>query len=302
MNATELIGELAARCRFPDGHLHCAVSGGADSLALLMLAVHVRGAPHVTAWHVDHGLRAASDSEASLVQRVALQVGAGFESRTVTVQGSSNIEARARDARYAVLPDGVCTGHTADDLAETVLANLLRGAGMDGLSPMQRSTQTRVHRPMLGLRRSETKLVCAQIGVVPFADPMNEDPAFLRTRIRHRLMPVLDEVAQRDVAAVLARSAEVIAADVAILDALADEIDPTDARALRVAPEALARRSLRRWMTEAGIDTDRHPPTLATIDRAMAVVRGEAIGCDLLNGWRLTRTQQRLTLVRPGDR
>ncbi|HXN59136.1 MAG TPA: ATP-binding protein, partial [Acidimicrobiales bacterium] len=102
--ATQLVCDLLARCTFPPPGtpVACAVSGGADSLALLVLAA--AACCEVTAYHVDHGLRAGSDTEAEVVAGAAERVGARFESRRVSVAPGPNLEARARSARYGTLP------------------------------------------------------------------------------------------------------------------------------------------------------------------------------------------------------
>src|SRR3954447_2538752 len=200
--------ELLARCEFPAiGPVTCAVSGGADSLALLILA---RAAGlEATAVHVDHGLRPGSAAEASVVADAAERLGAGFRAATARIEPGPNLEERARSARYAQLPDDVLTGHTADDQAETVLLNLLRGAGLDGLCGMRRDGR----RPLLGLRRAETAALCAATGFEPVQDPTNPDPRFRRNRVRHELLPLIDDIAARDIVPVLARQAELLAAD-----------------------------------------------------------------------------------------
>ena len=132
-----LVPDLLSRCTFPPAGapLACAVSGGADSLALLVLAA--AAGCDVTAIHVDHGLRAGSAAEAEVVRGAAARFGARFESHRVSVRSGPNLEARARAARFAALPADVATGHTMDDQAETILINLLRGAGADGLAGME---------------------------------------------------------------------------------------------------------------------------------------------------------------------
>jgi len=265
------------------------VSGGPDSLALLVLACEA--GCDVTAIHVDHGLRDGSACEAEVVARAAKQFGAQFEARAVEVGVGPNVEARARAARYRVLPPDVLTGHTADDQAETVLLNLMRGAGLDGLRGIPAD-----RRPLLGLRRSETRALCTALGLDPVVDPTNDDRSLRRNRVRHELLSLLDELAARDVALVVARQSELLADDAALLDALSEAIDPTDVKALRAAPVPLARRALRRWL-RCGSDDERHPPDAATIERALAVARGDATSTDLGGGRRLVRSRGRLTIT-----
>jgi tRNA(Ile)-lysidine synthase len=242
----------------------------------------------VTAVHVDHGLRAGSAAEADVVREVAEAVGAAFRAERVVVAPGPNLEARARAARYRVLPADVLTGHTADDQAETVLLNLLWGAGLDGLAGMAPGPR----RPILALRRHETRALCRAMGLAPVDDPSNADPAHRRNRVRHELLPLLDAIAERDVVAVLARQAPLLRDEAELLDGLAAALDPTDARALAAAPVALARRAVRRWLA-AGCD---HPPDGAAVERVLAVARGEARATDVGAGRRVARTGQRLRL------
>jgi tRNA(Ile)-lysidine synthase len=281
------LAELLARCSFPAAgtDVTCAVSGGADSLALLVLAVEA--GCRVTAVHVDHGLRPGSAAEADVVAAVARSRGAAFRAERVTVAPGPNLEARARAARYAVLPPGVLTGHTADDQAETVLVNLLRGSGLDGLAGMRAEGH-----PLLRIRRAETQALCTALGLTPVEDPTNASPAHRRNRIRHELLPLLDAIADRDVAALLARQASTLRDEAGLLDALARALDPTDARALAAAPAALARRAVRLWLTCG------YPPDAGAVERVLAVARGEAVACDVGGGRRVERSGQRLRLAR----
>ncbi|MBV8985888.1 MAG: tRNA lysidine(34) synthetase TilS [Acidimicrobiia bacterium] len=276
---------LLPRTTFPPAgtDVTCAVSGGADSLALLVLAC--AAGCRVTAVHVDHGLRPESAHEAHAVRAAAARFGAGFVAERAPVEPGPNLEARARAARFAVLPPDVLTGHTADDQAETVLLNLLRGAGLDGLGGMGPG-----RHPIIGLRRAETWALCDELGLEPARDPSNDDPAFRRNRVRHELLPLLDDVAQRDVAALLARQADLLREEAAFLDALAESIDPTDAKALAAAPAPLARRAVREWLRGD------HPPAAAAVERVLAVARGDAVATEVGDGRRVARTGQRLRL------
>ena len=283
------LSNLLARCTFPPAGaaVDCAVSGGPDSLALLVLATEA--GCRVTAWHVDHGLRPGSADEADVVAQAAARWGAAFEARTAHCQPGPNLEARARAARYEALPPGVLTGHTADDQAETVLLNLIRGAGPDGLAGIDPA-----RRPLLALRRRETQAVCDAVGLEPVQDPSNLDPAHRRNRIRHELLPLLCDVAERDVVPVIARSAGLMGGIRDLLDELAAAIDPTDAKAVAEAPEPRAHMALRRWIQRETADD--HPPDAATIERVLAVARNEARSTDVGQGWRVTRSSQRLGL------
>ena len=287
------MASLLARCDLPPAGsaVTCAVSGGADSLALLVLATAAGLA--VTAVHVDHGLRAGSDVEGEVVRAAAERFGASFRSVRVQVTDGSNLEARARTARYAALPADVCTGHTADDQAETVLLNLLRGAVSSGLAGMRPGPR----RPLLGLRRTETETLCAAVGLVPVQDPTNADPRFRRNRVRHELLPELADLAGRDVVPVLCRQADLLRDEADLLAALATEVDVTDARSLREAPVALARLAVRAWLRQ-GPAAD-HPPQAATVERVLAVARLQAVATDVGAGWRVHRSAGVLRLEGP---
>lgn len=279
--------ELLANCTFPapGTEVVCAVSGGADSMALMILAIEA--GCRVTAVHVDHRLRACSHTEAAVVAAAAVRFGASFASKTIHVATGPNLEARAREARYAVLPDDVMTGHTADDQAETMLLNLMRGASSSGLAAMRPG----LRRPILALRRSTTARLCAALDVIVVDDPSNRDTAFLRNRVRHELLPAMNALAQRDLVPVLTRQAGLLRDDADLLDELAAAIDPTDAKQLAAAPLPLARRAVRRWLA-----TD-HPPDAATVDRVLRVADGSASGCDIGSGRRVERSRQRLRLL-----
>jgi len=244
---------------------------------------------NVTAWHVDHGLREHSHTEAELVAQLATQLGAQFESRSVAVESGANTEARAREARYGVLPQGVMTGHTADDQAETILINLLRGSGTRGLAGMQPTSQ----RPLLLIRRNETEALCNALGLAVFHDPSNDDERFQRNRIRHEVLPMLELLAKRDLVPVLTRQADLLRDDDDLLNELASALDPTDALALANAPIALSRRAIRSWLTNPLV------PDSATVERVLDVARGNTLACDIGLGRQVRRSQQRLRITEP---
>ena len=282
-----MLERLADRCRFPVGPtVSCAVSGGPDSLALLVLARHV--GLEVTAIHVDHGLRPGGDAEAEVVAAAARRFGAAFEARRVHVPEGGNVEARARTARYQALPEDVLTGHTADDQAETVLLHLLRGGGLDALAGMPTE-----RRPLIDLRRRETAELCEAQSLAPVADSTNADRRFRRNRVRLEVLPLLADVAERDVVPLLVRAAELARADVDLLDELAAAYDVTDAAALAAAPLPLGRRAVRGWLRQE------HPPDSATVERVLRVAAGGARATDVGGGRRVERSGGRLRLVEP---
>ncbi len=220
---------LAVRRALPaDGLVLVACSGGADSMALAAAARFV-GA-RVGLVTVDHGLQDGSGRRAMAVAGWARE--AGFdpvEVATVSVDGlPGGPEAAARTARYAALSAAaarcdaaaVLLGHTRDDQAETVLLALARGAGPRGLSGMPQRKGVFV-RPLLDVTRADTRKACAALGLVPWDDPHNVNPAFARSRVRGSALPALVAALGDGVVGNLARSARQIAADNAALDELA---------------------------------------------------------------------------------
>lgn len=282
--------DLLSRCDFPRPAepVVCAVSGGPDSMALMVLA-HAHGLD-VSVVHVDHQLRPDSADDITFINPVAESLGIRVIRHVVDVEPGPNLEARARDARRAVFPEGTMTGHTADDQAETTLINLLRGAGAHGLAGMRPGHD----KPLLALRRAETHALCRAMGIATVTDQTNGDARFLRNRVRLELLPLMKDISSRDPVPLLQRSAEILREDNDLLDVLASAIDPTDAKALAGAPAPLARRAIRRWLA------DPYPPDLATIERIMAVARGETPACDIGQNREIRRSKQRLTVRNVG--
>ena len=211
------------------------LSGGADSLALALMAIDVgsRAGIAVVTVTVDHGLRPGSGQEARLVAQRARSLGARALVEAVSVSGVGGPEASARDARIGALRavalrEGapVLLGHTMDDQAETVLLRLARGSGPSSLRAIapQRRDEDGVTwlRPLLGLRRSDTAGACAQVGLTPVVDPTNapdgpwraaDGSALRRAAVRHGAIPALASALGVDPVPALARTAALCAAD-----------------------------------------------------------------------------------------
>lgn len=183
-----------------DARLGLAVSGGPDSLALLLLAASAFPG-RVEAASVDHGLRAASSDETAMVAALCADLLIPHETLPVAV-APGNLQDRARGARYAALSDwcgrrslaALATGHQLDDQAETLVMRLNRGSGLAGLAGVRArgsvsgaARNLLVLRPLLGWRRAELAAVVAEAGLAPAQDPSNEDERFDRVRIRHAL-------------------------------------------------------------------------------------------------------------------
>ncbi len=207
--------------RAPPGRLVVALSGGPDSAVCAWAAVS-RSLP-VRAVHVHHGLE-ASDTLAVAGAAVAAQLRIPLRVLSVMVPKAASPEGQARLVRYRALvadlePDEtLITGHTRDDQAESVLAALIRGAGVDGLAGMRWITD-RVARPLLGVDRASTRSLASQLGLPWMEDPVNLDPGLQRNRLRS-LLAALEE--QRPgAAAAVARTARNLAAEADLLDDLA---------------------------------------------------------------------------------
>jgi tRNA(Ile)-lysidine synthase len=212
-----------------------AVSGGADSLALLLLANAARPGL-VAAASVDHALRAGSGAEAEAVARLCQERGVPHDILTIAwpARPASALQERARNARYAALGDWakanglavIATGHHGDDQAETLVMRLLRGAGVRGLAamravaPLPGAPEIRLARPLLGWRRGELEEVVAGAGLVAADDPSNHDERHERVRVRQ----LLAGSAWLDPAALASSSAHLAAADDAIEWAVGREL------------------------------------------------------------------------------
>jgi tRNA(Ile)-lysidine synthase len=180
------------------GPLGLAVSGGPDSLALLLLA-HRALPGRIAVASIDHGLRAEAAGEVALVERIAGERSIPFTPLAVTL-APGNMQAQARAARYAALArwaqDGglgaIATAHHADDQAETLLMRLNRGSGLAGLAGVRaqgslEDTGIALLRPLLGWRKAELARIVSAAGITPALDPSNTNPDFDRARLRAQM-------------------------------------------------------------------------------------------------------------------
>ncbi|MCW4458840.1 tRNA lysidine(34) synthetase TilS [Microbacterium sp. MPKO10] len=193
------------------------VSGGADSMALAA-ALAFEASPLSIRVHsitVDHGLQTGSDAVAHRTADTLTSWGIDAQITRVHVTEGGGPEAAARDARYRAIDeeaerigaDLVLLGHTLDDQAETVLLGLARGSGAGSLKGMAPLTG-RYARPLLGVRREQTRASCVARGIEVWDDPQNGDAVFTRVRVRNRVLPVLEQELGPGIAEALARTAE----------------------------------------------------------------------------------------------
>ena len=278
---------VAAALERQAGRILVAVSGGVDSLALLLSAAEV-AAGRIGVASLDHGLRPESAEEVERVGQLAGSLGLPFHTASLGLAPGPGAEARAREARYAALERlarkhgyaAIATAHTADDQAETLLMRLARGSALRGAAGI-RTDGPRLLRPLLTVRRVQTEARVAAAGLQPVRDPSNVDPGLFRTRIRHHVLPVLRQAAGPGVVERLARFARSAAEDEELLGTLAGQAlervregPGLDAVGVRALPWPLRSRALRAWLESQG-----HPVSdrlLRAVDAA--ITRGGRTG------------------------
>ncbi len=210
----------------PPAPLVVMLSGGRDSVCMLDLAVRARGPAAVRALHVNYGLRAEAGDDQRHCELLCadLEVELAAE-RAVRPHGAGNLQAWARDTRYAAAvrlaePAGatILTGHTADDQVETILYRLASSPSRRALLGM-RPHDGILARPLLATTRAETTAYCERRGLGWREDASNADPAFARSRVRHGLLPALEAVHPAARENVL-RTAAILREEAEVLDAL----------------------------------------------------------------------------------
>lgn len=262
--------------------LAVAFSGGLDSVVLLHATIQAHGADHVYAFHVHHGIQKEAHQWQAHCQKLANKWGCHFDARQVQLTQASNIEAQARELRYQALFEmcqshqiqDLLVAHHQDDQAETILIQLMRGAGLAGLSGMPFSlskaakdsmghptqiSHSMIHiwRPFLEMRRQELEVYAKLHRLTWVEDPSNQDESYRRNAVRKTLLPLLEKT-QPGAVQNLARSAKHLASAQDLLQQLADidlglieqkaGLSKTNLLRLYKTHQARAINAFRRWL------------------------------------------------------
>jgi tRNA(Ile)-lysidine synthase len=281
------------------------VSGGPDSVSLLESLIRLRRLFRIRleVFHFDHALRADSARDAAYVRRLAerhhvpfhLRVARSRPGEGMSVEAWATLERghAGNDVRTAVGASVIAEGHTLDDQAETVLLNIIRGTGLDGVAgivPAGRSTEDgrsiACVQPLIDVERAETEAFCRALRLRPRRDPMNDDTRFLRAALRHRVLPEIERAVGRDVRHTIARTAENLRADrdelhrqaVLAFPGVADREHPRDVgfdvgRLLELSP-ALAARVIRMGVSSIRSGDVAPPWTRDAIEAVLDLANG----------------------------
>ncbi len=303
---------------YPLGESLCvAVSGGADSLALLAATVFEaeKLGRAVDAVSIDHQLQQGSAARAGHVVALARRLGCRAATvRTVTVAGTSNVEARARTARYDALAAEsqgrwVLLGHTLDDQAESVLLGLGRGSGPRAIAGMS-AYNFPYGRPLLTVRRTQTRAACQDNDLPIWDDPHNDDPRFTRVRIRNEALPLLEDILGGGVAEALATTADLLqhddraagelarrALDVLRVEPAAEMAAALRVRALGDHPAGLRRRIIKLWLEKDGGFGSLTGAHITAVDALVSDYHGQGPAY-LPGGRRVARSRETINLTR----
>ncbi|MFH1477755.1 MAG: tRNA lysidine(34) synthetase TilS [Verrucomicrobiota bacterium] len=309
-------------------HILVAVSGGADSVALLAVLRRLASVWkfRLTVAHLNHGIRGpAAAADAAFVAKLARRWKLEFVGGRVNVRSRArrmgiSLEMAGRKARYSFFArvarshhcTAVATAHTADDQAETILLNLARGAGAAGLAGIPyigRHGALKVVRPLRDVDRKSVERFLARSHLAWREDATNADPAFLRNRVRHEVLPFLEQRLNPGIRRALLRVSDILTGENEWLESIVDEMFKQcripgsarmlDAKQLSGFPLAARRRVLRRWLETCGLDAE--PLGFDAIERLdNLVVRrmpdrgGRAV--TLSGGWLVRREGDKLTL------
>ena len=318
----------------PNEAVVLALSGGADSVFLLHVLAQAKPRSRILAVHVDHGLRGTeAEDDAAFCARLCAKLSVPFARRRIELDGeASNLEARAREARYRALADEaraaglrtLLTGHHEDDALETLLQRWMRGTDLPGLAGLRarnvlgpdHDTPIQVVRPLRSMRREEVRRLLRDAGLDWREDSSNTDPRFTRNRVRGGLMPEIERACGpdgieglRDFASAVERLEEEFASRTAHISwstpthapAVRSTQDPAagtlDRAQLQHLAAPLQRRTLWRLLSEG----TGHPPTrdlLSEIEEDLAQERTSRRS--LPGGWTLNLRRDNLLLIPPG--
>jgi tRNA(Ile)-lysidine synthase len=291
------------------------VSGGPDSVALLRAILSLGGEPAVL--HVDHGLRAAEESrgDADFVRELCARLNLACEVRRLRFDGTSNLQERAREARYGLAAEEadrlglrrIATGHTADDVAETVLMNLARGAGLRGLAGIP-PVRGRIQRPLIEVTRKEILEYLEDLDQPYRTDPTNLTGKYARNRVRLEVLPVLQDL-YPGAARNIARAASLAREDLEALQDLAtaaletreDEVVLPLAALLKLHP-ALRRHAVR--LAYATVNQDAPPLPSNLVELVLGLLEGGegTLTLDLPGGVVAADRAEELAFYRRGSR
>ena len=256
----------------PPAQLAVAFSGGLDSTVLLHATIKAHGKKNVHAFHVHHGIQKEADQWQAHCKAMAKKFGCHFDTRNVKLNKPSNIESQARNLRYEALTQmceahkiqDLLLAHHLDDQAETVLIQLMRGAGLPGLSAMpQVKSNELIHlwRPFLNMRRKDLESYAEEHQLTWIEDPSNQDESYRRNAIRKSILPNLEKF-QKGAIENLARSAKHLGEAQGLLNQLADidlglietkeGLSKTNLIRLYKTSQARATNALRRWLSKNG--------------------------------------------------
>jgi tRNA(Ile)-lysidine synthase len=257
----------------PPAQLAVAFSGGLDSTVLLHATIKAHGKKNVHAFHVHHGIQKEADQWQAHCKAVAKKLGCHFDTKNVKLNKPSNIESQARNLRYEALTQMCQThniqdlllAHHLDDQAETVLIQLMRGAGLPGLSAMpQVKSKELIHlwRPFLNMRRKDLEIYAKEHQLTWIEDPSNQDESYRRNAIRKSILPTLEKF-QEGAIENLSRSAKHLGEAQELLNQLADidlglmeakeGLSKTNLIRLYKTSQARATNALRRWLSKNGL-------------------------------------------------
>ena len=288
----------------PGDTVICAVSGGADSVAMLFALYLLREKLGITleAAHFNHNLRGEESlRDETFVRELCARYEIPLHEASGEIHpGKKGLEAAARDARYAFLeslPGKIATAHTADDNAETILMHLVRGTGLKGLGGIA-PQRGKLIRPMLGITRREVEDFLAEWHLPHVEDSTNETDAFLRNRLRHHVMPLLAAENPR-ITENLSQMALRLREDEACLSQLSRYETLPEVETLRTLPSAVRSRMLERFLKENGV----REPEDVHIAQAEALVFSESPSASAAfpGGVTLSRQYGRLTANPTGE-